>query len=550
MISQLTFILRRRWPVLAALLVVGAVAGALLGPAKTTGPQYRATAVISASQVAANPTQIQQDLVEAQKGEVAALVATALGDGTTPRWVDRHVESEFDKDSYVATIRATAPSVLAAEELAKTYADTFVELGNGGATAEQDAALASLTEERDLARAALSTFLAENAAGLAQVPPNALLASQQDSLETALSSAESALSELQVATSDLDVYTLVNVSEANPVAGSKLQVLESLPIRVALGLLLGLLAAAAVIFVAERTNPRIDDAATAAALAGAPVIAMVPMLGRKERSQLERVDPAGFRGPYAESIRTVRAHLEFRAAAEERTRSPRVMVTSATPHDGKSTTAAFLALSFTEVEKPAVVIGGDLRRPTIHRMFGIDRTPGLTTRSLPGGSSVPLTSVVRRDPVTGVTVVPSGPSVENVSDVMGDLMAISEVAQASGQVVVLDTAPVRVANDAVDFLAAVDWVVVVVQAGRSTTRSVQQMMHTLRLNGAEVVGVVMVGAAEAADASRDYYSYYAPEGKVRRERTRRPEGVTLDLDAAVATPEVPAAPVDALQPIG
>ncbi len=91
---------------------------------------------------------------------------------------------------------------------------------------------------------------------------------------------------------------------------------------------------------------------------------------------------------------------------------------------------------------------------------------------------------------------------------MRDLTAVSEVAQSSGQVVILDTAPVRVANDAIDFLVAVDWVIVVVRLGKTTVRSLRQSMASLELNDARVAGCAMMGSLESSDAKRYYYSYY------------------------------------------
>lgn len=542
MIVRLLFVLRRRWPVLLALAVAGAGAGYLIGPRSgpsTDRPTYQATALVSANQSAANPTSIQQDLVEANHGAVAQAVARDLGGGVTPDQVAARVSGSFDVETYVATVTARATDPAEANRWARSFAEAFVTAGNGGATDAQRAELDQAQADRDGAEAALRTFLADNAEALAAPGTPALLANEQATLQDAADAAQAKVAGLEAAQRPTDVYELIDVGAGRAVAPGKLQVLEDPLLRAVLGLALGLALAAAVVAVAERTNPRIDDPEQAAEAVGAPVLAMVPRLSRGRRSMIERVDPERFRGPYAEAFRTLRSHLEFRAAAEQRQAPPRIMVTSATPSEGKTTTTAFLALSFAESTTSPVVIGGDLRRPTIHRLFGLDRVPGLTSRSLPGGSRIPLTSIVRRDPVSGVTVVPSGPSVDHVNDVQRDLVAVAEVAQASGQVVLLDTAPVRVANDAVDFLAAVDWVVVVVHAGRSSRRAVTQMLHSLRMNGAEVAGVVMVGSAEAADASRDYYNYYAPEARRRRPpRAERPEPVA-DLTEPVAPHQPP-----------
>lgn len=526
MILRLLFVVRRRWPILVALPVIAAIAAVILGPSGNTNQTalYGAPAVISASQAGANQTEVQQALVKATQGATATAVAKAVGNGATAEDVTAKIDTEFDLDTYTIDVLATDASPAVAAAYAKAFTDVFVATGNGGATNEERVSLESARKERDAAKVALQSFLKANEAALAAPTPPAVLLSEQDSLQTTLNNAETKVADINGSLRPTNVYELVSLGAPKAVAPSKLQVLSNPAFRFGLGLQLGLLAAVLVVMLAERMNPRLDMPEQVEALVDAPVLAMVPLLGRRRRSTIERVDPEEFRGPFAEAFRTMRAHLDFRANAEGLTTAPRIMVTSAAPSEGKSTTAAFLALAYAESERRPVVIGGDLRRPTIHRLFGIERVPGLTTRALPGGNAVPLTSIVRQDPVSGVTLVPSGPSVDQVNDVMRDLIAVSEVAQSSGQVVILDTAPVRVANDAIDFLVAVDWVVLVVKAGKSTARSVNQMMHTLRMNGAEVVGVVMAGSVEASDASRDYYSYYAPEKGGRRERRRTKDG--------------------------
>ena len=529
MIPRTLFILRRRWAVLIALVAVGVVAGLVVGGRGSSGqaPRFTADALVSVNQAAANQTEVQQALIEARQGAVAAEVATELGSSTSQ--VTGGIAASFDPESYVATITATAADRDGAQALIEAFTDTFVAGGNGGATADQQALLEEASATRDAAQADLDAFRAANADALAAEVPDAALVAQEQALEVTVDGAEAAVADQISRQRPTDVYETISIGTARAATPGKLDFFADPIFRMGLGLVLGLVAAAIVIAVAERTNPRIDDPETAADLVGAPVLAMVPRLPRRRRRLIERADPQDFRGPYAEAFRSLRSHLDFRSAAEQRPSPPRIMVTSAAPSEGKSTTTAFLALAYAESDTAPVVVGGDLRRPSIHRIFGVDRVPGLTSRSLPGGRDVPLTSIVRRDPVTGVTLIPSGPSVDSVADVTRDLRAVTEVAQQSGQVVLLDTAPVRVANDALDFLPAVDWVVVAVQAGSSTQRGVRQTVEVLRRNGAVIVGVVVTGAAEAADASRDYYAYYAPESRPRRARRGERATDTVDL---------------------
>lgn len=522
MILRLLFVVRRRWPILVAIPVIAAVAAVLIGPSSSShqAPVYASTAIISADMAGANQTEVEQALVKATKGKMAEAIAERVGGGATAADVASHISTDFELKTFVTTVVARSTSPKEAAAYAKAFSEVFIADANDGAGASGRDAIEAATKDRAEAKAELDAFVAQHEAELSSGTPSPVLTSEQSTLEAAYSEAASKLSNLESTMTPTNIYDLVSVSPPREQAPSKLQVFANPTFRLMLGLQLGLLAACLVVFIAERMNPRIDEPSQVEAIVGAPVLAMVPVLGRRRRGLITRVDPAEFRGPFAEAFRTMRAHLDFRANAAGLEQAPRIMVTSATPSEGKSTTAAFLALSYAESNRSPVVIGGDFRRPTIHRLFGVERIPGLTSRSLPGGKSTPLTSIVRHDAVSGVTLVPSGPSVDQVNDVMSDLTAVSEVAQSSGQVVILDTAPVRVANDAIDFLSAVDWVVLVVKAGKSTQRSVAQMMHSLRMNGAEIVGVVMVGSVEASDASRDYYSYYAPEVRSRRDRRK------------------------------
>ncbi|MCB0970690.1 MAG: hypothetical protein KDA97_04100 [Acidimicrobiales bacterium] len=95
-----------------------------------------------------------------------------------------------------------------------------------------------------------------------------------------------------------------------------------------------------------------------------------------------------------------------------------------------------------------------------------------------------------------------------------------------------------------------DWVVVAVQAGTSSQRAVRQTVETLRRNGAVIVGLVMIGAAEAADASRDYYAYYAPDPKPRRARRGERASDMVDISDDQLLDHDPTAPTTERAAVG
>lgn len=522
MIIRLLFILRRRWPILIVLPLLAAGMGYLFTPrgdAKLSS-SYEAEALVTVEQASVTTVQAQQAILQAQQGEIAERAARTLGGGITTDDVRSRISARFDEDSYVIEFAGSGDRPADAEAVAEAFAKSFVELGNAGVTDAQEAEVSTAEAERDAAKAELADFLQVNGPALSDPSPPLVLVNELEVLETTVASTEAALEELRTNQQTNDIYSFVNVTAGARPLSAKLQLPASLGLRMSLGLIFGLVGAGALVALVERLNPRIDDPEQASELVGAPVLAMVPVMGRRRRGDIERSDPQRFRGPFAESFRSMRAHLDFRASAEGAELPPRIMITSATPSEGKSTTTAFLALAFAEADRPPVVVGADLRRPSVHKFFDMERVPGLSSRAASGGTSIPLAEIVRIDPLTGVSVIPSGPAVDRVTGLLGDLTAVTLAGQQSDRVVLVDTAPVMVANDATDFLIAVDWVVVVVRVGRSTQRAVRQMMQTLRLNEANVVGVVMVGSLESSDAKRYYNSYYADEAVDKRERAR------------------------------
>lgn len=519
MTVRLLFVLRRRWPVLIIVPLLGACMGFFFTPrgAAKAAVGYSSKATITVNQSATTPTQVQQTLIEAEQGSIAQAIAKAAGGDITAVDVNRRLVTAFDDQSYVVVLEVKGNDRDDAEAFAKVVADTFVSEANGAPAQERADRLLAATSERDSAKDELDTFLDQNAPilQLSNPPPSVLV--EQERLESAYKQAEDSLAAVRNNVEGTqEIYSLVNVAPGAVATASKLQLPASLALRVTLGLFFGVVGALVLVAIVEKVNPRIDDPETATELIGAPVLAMVPVMKRSRRALVERPRTETFSGPFAESFRSMRSHLDFRMAAEKLKVPPRIMITSATPGEGKSTSAAFLALSYAEVERPPVIIGADLRRPTIHKFFEVPRVPGLSSRAVLGGSTVPLGEIVTRDLVTGVSVVASGPSIDRVTGLVTDLTVITEAGQKAGRVVLVDTAPVMVANDAVDFLQAVDWVLVVVRIGRSTERAVKQMMKTLNLNEARVVGIVMVGSLESADAKRYYYSYYSDrEGQQR-----------------------------------
>jgi capsular exopolysaccharide synthesis family protein len=534
MSTRLLFVFRRRWPILVVIPLLAAVAALAFAPSGEVATELRfsAEALVAINSEVASEASVQQAILETEQGAVAAAVAESTG--ITASEVSRRVSGSFDETAYIVSLEVSGATPDEAEQLAQAVSAAFADDANRDRALERESQVSDAIAAREEALAALTTFLASNAATLASPVVPADVAAERDAFQAEFNAAAARVDAAEATPEPGQVYRVVDVGAGSRSAADTLALPASLPLRVSMGFIVGLAGAIVVIMVLERLNPRIDDSEQAAELIGAPVLAMVPVLNRRRRKAIERVDPEQFQGPFAESFRSMRSHLEFRAHADGLDHRPRIIVTSATPGEGKTTTSAFLALSYAETERPPVVVGADVRRPSIHKFFEIDRIPGLSSRVLAGGDTVALDEIGKLDPMSGITVVPSGPAIDRVTGLLNDLTAVTDACRSSDRVVVVDTAPVMVANDAIDFLVAVDWVVVVVRVGRSTQRSVKQMVKALNLNEAKIVGVALVGSQEASEAKHYYYSYHDAGPSDRRAVTLPgPSAGSADTTVAV-----------------
>ncbi|HYH83638.1 MAG TPA: polysaccharide biosynthesis tyrosine autokinase [Longimicrobium sp.] len=219
---------------------------------------------------------------------------------------------------------------------------------------------------------------------------------------------------------------------------------------------------------------------------------------------LELVTSTDARSPAAEAFRALRTNLIFSQAVHSlRT----LVVTSASPAEGKTLTAGNLAAAFAQQGMRVLVVDCDLRRPRVHELFGTTREPGLTELVL--GLRV-AADVVRSTPVPGLDVLPSGTLPPNPTELLGGerMKATVEALKKDYDLLVLDTAPVTAAADAAVMGARTDAVLMVVRAGHSDRAVVQHAVQQLRNVGARVVGAVLNDPdAKVPQYGGGYYYY-------------------------------------------
>jgi capsular exopolysaccharide synthesis family protein len=159
-----------------------------------------------------------------------------------------------------------------------------------------------------------------------------------------------------------------------------------------------------------------------------------------------------------------------------------------------------------EAGRSVLVLSCDFRRPRVHRLFDVVDGIGLTdVLSNPG---LELADVVVDTNVRGVRLVRSGSFVANPAELIGAGHDFLAEARLMADVVLIDTAPLLVANDASEVMPKVDTVVVVARSGKTSRGAAQRASDLLERVGAKVLGVVLTAAPEAPTNHRYYYYRY------------------------------------------
>ncbi|MEM8905254.1 MAG: hypothetical protein AAGF02_16245 [Actinomycetota bacterium] len=344
---------------------------------------------------------------------------------------------------------------------------------------------------------------------------------------------------------------------APPEPASKVQ-------NAAIGGLVGLVLSIALVLGLRRIDSRILSRDEAAEAFGLPVIGEIPKLSWSRRRRRELLMLTRPRSRYAEAYRSVRTALLIGAAGPAREAAPEapangnghgtvnghangngapngnghgnghaspgpssstppgvasgavVLVTSPMATDGKTTTAASLAIAFAEEGRRVLLIDADFRRGELRK--SLDVTPAVVLADVPPDEfDVHYPNVLTSTATDGLSLAVTAFH-DDGQDSPPALIALQrrliERAHDDFEIIVVDTAPVLASNDAADLLPSVDVVVMVGRCGRTKKSWARQASEAFDRLGAPFAGVVYVGDPQAETA----YSYYA--GSSRRSRRR------------------------------
>jgi succinoglycan biosynthesis transport protein ExoP len=298
----------------------------------------------------------------------------------------------------------------------------------------------------------------------------------------------------------------------------------NIPRNLAFAFMLGLTSGVGLAFLLEGLDSTVRTTEQAQMISGLPPLGMIPLGSRTAREganakrlviasskeAVELITQVRPQSQMAESYRALRTSLLLSNLGAP----PKViMVTSALPQEGKTTTSINCAVVLAQKGVRVLLIDADLRRPSIHKTLGMGPRSGLSN-VLTGSAT--LEQAITRSPILpNLSVLPAGTPPPNPAELLASTNMRDVLEQLRGQFdhIVVDTPPTLSVTDAVVLSPRADAIVLVIRSGQTTKQALRRSRDILMQVNAKVSGVLL----NAVDlSSPDYYYYYEYQGKYAR----------------------------------
>jgi capsular exopolysaccharide synthesis family protein len=281
--------------------------------------------------------------------------------------------------------------------------------------------------------------------------------------------------------------------------------------NVTMGLAIGLIIGLLVAWLLEHLDDSIRFADDVERETGAAVLGVVPKLKVTEskRSGIAlgpHLDP---NSAFSESYRSVRTALQFSTAKGA---PRRLVVTSSSKGEGKSTTALALAINFAQMGKPVLLVDADLRNPALHKILKLENTRGLSNFL---SSNATVLQMVQKTEIPNLYVMTTGPLPPNPVELLSGIRMLSLLATAEEHFahVIVDGPPVLGIADSIVLSNQVENVVFVVESGRTRKGHAKAALKRLQQAGVHPLGVILtkIDAYHDLYGYNSYYYQYAPK---------------------------------------
>jgi capsular exopolysaccharide synthesis family protein len=537
---------RHKWALLVPVLLATAAA---YGLAKSERPVYEAHTDLlfrtleSSGGVPSQPTDIPTEQRIATSPAVAEGAARNLGDGTPAEAILGQVGALQVEQLAILRITARGPSADHARQVVSAVSAAYLDFRrkhdaqNAGAiTAAVQRQTRALSDElerldQEITQRQLSS---RDGAGARAVTPGArtdAIETDDSQLQALRARRDTLLGLIAMNQGRLDQLNLQAVTQGTevtvivPTTSSEIPV-EPRPKRAAaIGGLLGLLIGFGLVLVREQLNRgvrSVDELEQAVGASVRSTIPRVPSWRRCKDARLIMMEDA--LSPTAEAYRILQSSLAF---LEVGTSVKVLLLTSATPGEGKSTTAANLAIAFAEAGSRTALVDADLRHPRLHKFFKVDNRHGLSD-ILTGRATFDQVAKAGgwHQSDSGLSLLTAGRPLGHTTKALSSpalAALLGRLRQAD--VVILDAPPTLPVADTALLATHADAVLVIANPSVSSRPALEQLGRRLPSLGAKVLGIV-INAPEPNRMPSEAYTYHyaysaADPDRVRPSRAQR-----------------------------
>lgn len=213
------------------------------------------------------------------------------------------------------------------------------------------------------------------------------------------------------------------------------------------------------------------------------------------------------KSPISESYRALRTNIDFSSVDEQ---LKVIMVTSAGPGEGKSTTITNLAITYAHSERKILLIDADLRKPTAHHTFSVSNRWGLSSVL---SKQCTLEEAIQTSSVPNMDLLTSGVIPPNPAEMLGSkrMSEVTDRLREIYDIILIDTPPLLAVTDAQIVATKSDGAILVVDQGRVKREFAKKAIHNLEKVNARILGVVLNNVKRKAKEEQYYYYYGTQE---------------------------------------
>lgn len=231
------------------------------------------------------------------------------------------------------------------------------------------------------------------------------------------------------------------------------------------------------------------------------------------------------KSPVAESYRTLRTNIKF-SSFDKKIQS--ILITSSGTGEGKSTTAANLAIVMAQSGNNTIIIDCDQRRPNTHKLFGVSNEVGLSNFIV---GTIGFNEVIQKTEVENLHILTSGTRPPNPSELISSnkMMGFVEELKKEYDYIILDSPPVIPVTDAQLLASYADGCLLVVSSGEVEKEAVIKAKDLLNKVNAKIIGVILnkLEVREKGYYGYYYHYYYGQDGDKLRKKYKKRKGTAM-----------------------